>query len=461
MVLERRRPVVVKALALVAALFVSTPALAQSSAADEARAYFVEGYALVESGDIDAAILAFERAYAKSPHFAVLYNLGQAYASVGRSVEAVEKLELYLSLGADAIPEERKRQVREVIAYQSRRIGEVMLDVTPAGAEISFDGAPAGQAPIRTPLRATSGVHAVSVTHPEFERQVALVEVVPRRTTELRLRLAPIRKSELVVQCDVPDAVLELEGKRFELKLEKRQTLSLESGTHEVSFSRPGYVSRRVTISVAGAETTPLPCALEVDPNYRSTSRLQVKHPRGTRVLVDGRPHTRSPLPRGRHRVSVVGTGYDPTELIVSLGPAASRLLEITPRPSSSVLASKQRDAEGSRRTAGLIVGGFGAASTLAALAVYLVNDATYDRWQSQNAALIARIRNEPSTVTPRDVDNYLKRENRIRNWDTVAVGLGVAGVVSLAGAAALLWWSDAPPPTTVTQRGAGLHWAF
>jgi hypothetical protein len=133
----------------------------------------------------------------------------------------------------------------------------------------------------------------------------------------------------------------------------------------------------------------------------------------------------------------------------------------VSPQPSRGSLASSQRDAERTRRTAGLIVGGFGAASTLAALAVYLVNDATYDRWQTQNAALIARIRNQPSTVTPRDIDHYLRRENRIRNWDTVAVGLGVAGAVSLAGAAALLWWSDAPPPTTVTERGAGLRWAF
>src|SRR5689334_19745800 len=62
---------------------------------DTARAHFERGYALAQQGAFEPAVAEFELAYAASPHFSVLFNLGQAYGASGRAVQAERTLLRY------------------------------------------------------------------------------------------------------------------------------------------------------------------------------------------------------------------------------------------------------------------------------------------------------------------------------------------------------------------------------
>lgn len=114
----------------------------------EARAYYKEGVAFVREGDFVGAVEAFRRAYAVSPNYAVLFNLGQAHAALGQSVEAVHSLERFLTDGGDHIAPARRREVAAIIARERAHIARIELDVSPEGAEVFIDGRRLGLAPI-------------------------------------------------------------------------------------------------------------------------------------------------------------------------------------------------------------------------------------------------------------------------------------------------------------------------
>ncbi len=187
------------------------PARAEETSA-AARAHFERGYAFAQSGDFEQAISEFELAYATSPHFSVLFNLGQAYGASGRVVDAGRTLRSYLELGGDAIDAEQRRRTDELIAYYARRIGRIACSGLPKGAIVSLDGEELGTAPLAAPLEAGAGRHAISIRAPGYEPLVRTVEVKSGETTELRLalveRVQPARSEacpkSTTLDCEAP-----------------------------------------------------------------------------------------------------------------------------------------------------------------------------------------------------------------------------------------------------------------
>jgi len=94
----------------------AAPAAAQApdSAKARAAAHFERGLTLVKNGEIAAAVGAFEEAYQTSPHYSVLYNLGQAYVALGKPAQAVHALQRYLREGGERIDAARRHQVQEL-----------------------------------------------------------------------------------------------------------------------------------------------------------------------------------------------------------------------------------------------------------------------------------------------------------------------------------------------------------
>jgi len=87
----------------------------------EASAHYARGIELAEQALYATALAQFKAAYDKSPHFAVLYNIGQAQIALGRPVEAIEALSRYLRGGADQVPLSRREQVQAQIALLESR----------------------------------------------------------------------------------------------------------------------------------------------------------------------------------------------------------------------------------------------------------------------------------------------------------------------------------------------------
>lgn len=186
------------------------PAHAEETSA-AARAHFERGYAFSQSGDFEQAISEFELAYATSPHFSVLFNLGQAYGASGRVVDAARTLRRYLELGGDAIDAEQRRRTDELITYYARRIGRIACNGLPKGAVVSLDGEELGTAPLAAPLEAGVGRHAISIRAPGYEPLVRMVDVKAGETSELRLALVgrvqpapPDACSKTTPNCEAP-----------------------------------------------------------------------------------------------------------------------------------------------------------------------------------------------------------------------------------------------------------------
>ncbi len=98
----------------------------RSGRADEPRdaafGHYERGLALVQQRDYQGALREFMVAYEVSPHFAVLYNIGQCQALLGHLPEALEALSRYLGEGRYLVPAERRRQVGDQVVELASRL---------------------------------------------------------------------------------------------------------------------------------------------------------------------------------------------------------------------------------------------------------------------------------------------------------------------------------------------------
>jgi hypothetical protein len=426
--------------------------LAEKDAQVEARESFALGYRLVQEGKLEGGIAAFERAYAASPHFSVLYNLAQAYAASGQVVRAVDTFERYLAEGGDQVPQSRRSSVNEAIAYHSRRIGGLSI-AAPHGSRVVLDGHVVGTAPLSAPLRVGAGPHALRVElagHRPSERTV-LVEGETEIHTAFRLE--PERSVDVVVRCAVPDTTLTVDGAPLSLPREGR-TLRLPPGSHRFEFSRAGYQPRTLTLPANSEGPHSLDCALRFDPSHPEHGSLKVLHPQGTRVQLNGAVFTGGRVPKGRHELEVTGSGYEATRRTIELGARENRTVSLTPVPSASARSEEQASARRTRKLAAYVLGGTGLAAAGTAVALYVYDNGAHAEWRDRNRALLDELEANPEDVTASELDALIEEENAIRNRDTVAVGLGVLGGALLAGAAALLLFPDPAPPAEMVLTG-------
>ena len=171
------------------ALFAFQPlTFAQADAKAEARKHFDRGLVLAKQGVYAEAVTEFNRAYELSPHFAVLYNLGQAYGALGQPVYAVQALGRYLSEGGKEVPAQRRNQVEADIAREERHIAEVTVRSEIAGAVIQVDGIEVGRSPMPTPVRVNAGVHVFSASAPGYRpwEQKLVLPGQDQRMVEIR-----------------------------------------------------------------------------------------------------------------------------------------------------------------------------------------------------------------------------------------------------------------------------------
>jgi tetratricopeptide (TPR) repeat protein len=130
----------------------------------QAAADYARGIELADQQLYAAALEQFRAAYEKSPHFAVLYNIGQAQMALGRPIEAIEALTRYLRDGADQVPLSRREQVQAQISLLESRLAELSVTTDRPGALVTVDGREVGKTPLYQPIRMSAGTHTVSIT---------------------------------------------------------------------------------------------------------------------------------------------------------------------------------------------------------------------------------------------------------------------------------------------------------
>jgi len=160
-------------------------ALPRFSAADDARdaagAHYMHGIELAGNRAYEAALQEFNAAYAISPHFSVLYNIGQAQMELDHPSQAIEVCARYLSDGKDRIAAARRQRVEQLMASLSSRLAALSITTDRPGAHISIDGREVGVAPLTEPARIDPGTHTVLA---KVEGIAVLIRIVVVREAE-------------------------------------------------------------------------------------------------------------------------------------------------------------------------------------------------------------------------------------------------------------------------------------
>lgn len=155
----------------------------------EARLHFERGVALAKNGQYAEAITAFNRAYSASPHFAVLFNLGQAYAALGQPVHAADSLRRYLTEGGAQVPPSRRSQVEADLAEYERQISKVTVRAAVDGAAIRIDQTEIGRTPLAFPARLAPGAHVIEAQMAGYRPWSQQFTVGPGEARTLEVRL--------------------------------------------------------------------------------------------------------------------------------------------------------------------------------------------------------------------------------------------------------------------------------
>jgi hypothetical protein len=143
--------------------------LAQPNPKAEAASHFERGLALAKQKAYLEAITEFNLAYQASPHFSVMYNLGQAYLAIDQPAYAVLALRRYLAEGKTEIPPARREQVEATIAAQERRFATLTIRADLVGAVVRIDGSEIGRTPLSGPVRLGAGSHLLEATLPGYK----------------------------------------------------------------------------------------------------------------------------------------------------------------------------------------------------------------------------------------------------------------------------------------------------
>ncbi|MGO9291949.1 MAG: PEGA domain-containing protein [Polyangia bacterium] len=178
------------------------PQAARADTKEEARKHYDRAIELVDDGQLEGAIVEFQRSYDLTHHFAVLYNIGQVFVSLARPVEAVDVYERYLVGGGKSIPAARRAEVEQEIARQKARIATLEIRGLPEGAAVRLDGKEIGKAPIAAPVRVGVGTHAIAASAEGYDPAEIEVTVAGEDQRVVELVLA-----KHVVETPPPPAV--------------------------------------------------------------------------------------------------------------------------------------------------------------------------------------------------------------------------------------------------------------
>lgn len=151
------------------------------------RSHFDRGVEYVEDGDLRGALIEFKRAYAISPNYRVLYNLGQVCNELREYTEAQRYLQRYLTDGAGEIEPARKREVESQLAKLNGRIATLVLSTNIQGAELFVDNVSVGKSPLTEPVRVSVGTRIVSAAFSGRPRVSQVVEAAGGDTLAVRL----------------------------------------------------------------------------------------------------------------------------------------------------------------------------------------------------------------------------------------------------------------------------------
>jgi SOS response regulatory protein OraA/RecX len=128
-----------------------------AAAREDAARRYLRAVELYDDGAYAEAIVEFRRAYALSPSWKILYNIGVSALQLRDHATAMQELERYLDQGGAEVPATKREELRRTLAELERRVGKISIVVDRPHAEILVDDVPVGRSPLPGPIRVNVG----------------------------------------------------------------------------------------------------------------------------------------------------------------------------------------------------------------------------------------------------------------------------------------------------------------
>lgn len=249
---------------LVVAILMIAVIAAPARADDEASAHFSAGVALAKRGDHAAALAEFEEAYELTGAWEYLFNIGVTQKTLFRYGAAIRTLEQYLREGGDQVTADRATKVATELSELRRLVGEVVVLVEGAPAQIEIDGLFEGVTPLDAPLFVAPGDHTIRALRDGELPDERAISVVSGERVEVALapRLpeqAPTT-ARITITTDPPGAQVSVDGGPA---IAAPWTGELPAGGHRVIASLRGFRVEDSEFGVDAGQDRTLPLALE------------------------------------------------------------------------------------------------------------------------------------------------------------------------------------------------------
>jgi hypothetical protein len=181
------------------ALLVSlAPSPVQASDDDTERAEiaFRDGNRAFAIGDYQAAFAAYRAAWSLKQTFDIACNLGRTEVELSLSRDAAEHLDFCLrtfSVSSRGEVRDANKRFRELFARVRRDVAALTVEVRPAGAEITVDGASYGIAPLGHDIFLDPGMHRVRVRQSGYEEEERIVDAQAAGSISVTFSLLAVR----------------------------------------------------------------------------------------------------------------------------------------------------------------------------------------------------------------------------------------------------------------------------
>ncbi len=418
------------ALLCLALCIVARPAWGQAATANnnpEARRHFQEGLQSAQRGDLRAALRLFESAHAIQPNFSVLYNIGQAHATLGRPVEAVAAFERYLAEGGAQVSTARRDEVNGILTANRERIGLLRI-VRMGNDRVWIDGVEVSNEQLQLPIPLAEGSHSLLHATPGCAAGYQAPVVLSGKTVNVEVPsptecIKPV--AQLQIDCEVPDVEVEVNGVA-QAKTPLERPLLAPIGDVVVRFRRAGYTEVSRSVRLTRDRLSRVACGQRVvktlPPSLAARIVVQ-RSPEDARVFVDGERFTGLPLPAGAHQFVIEREGFQPTRRVAYLKAGKTFTLSATLTKTPEKLARDKASAS-RRRNLGLVLGGTGVALLGTAGGLFAWNNQRYSDWRD--------------SVSNATGEGNVPLATSVQRIDDLSFALGLVGA-ALTGAGAWL----------------------
>lgn len=173
------------------ALCENTGPSSAEAALERARKHFKIGVDFYRERNFRAAQIEFQRAYKASPHYKLLYNLGQTSLELQEDAAAIDYFARYLQEGRSELDPERKAEVEQDIERLRARIASINVICNQDGAEIYLDEVLIGTTPLREPLKLSVGRRKLVAAKRGFHEAERVIDIGAGERVSVTLELKP------------------------------------------------------------------------------------------------------------------------------------------------------------------------------------------------------------------------------------------------------------------------------